>query len=94
MLGVRIGMHHPGTARLRKFALEDAQTLLQSLQYVALTFRDRRLSIRMLVISKICWAAGLAAAPMDQLNAPRKDVKRTFGGRVLPTNSTNLMQFC
>ena len=60
---------------------------MQLLQFVAPTVRDRRRVLQPLIISKVCWAAGLATASAEQLLQLRKMVCQSFGGRVLLNDS-------
>ena len=86
VLGTEIDFH-TGDVTLSRLSVAAIKVSLQLLQFVAPTFRDRRRIIQSLVISKICWAAGLAAASTEQLLTLRKMVCQAFGGRVLLKDS-------
>ena len=82
VLGIRFDVADPRTAQLSRVQKDGLSLLLRCIKVAACTMADRKRLIRTLVIPKVTWAAGVAAMPLDFLTWLRREVLRTYGGKV------------
>ena len=82
VLGIRFDVADPRIAQLSRVQKDGLSLLRRCIKVAACTMADRKRLIRTLVIPKVTWAAGVAAMPLDFLTWLRREVLRTYGGKV------------